>query len=134
MKWLIYNIGLISVIHQQELIIGVHMSAPSWDSLPPPTLSHSSRLLRAPVWVHWIIQKISIGYPFYICSCICFHATSFFSSSLSYPLPLSISLFSMSASSLLPCEYVHQYHLSRSHKYALVNICFSLSDLLQFLY
>ena len=50
-------------------------------------------------------------------------------------LPLSISLFSMSASSLLPCEQVHQYHLSRSHIYALVNdICFSLSDLLQFLY
>ena len=59
----------------------------------------------------------------------------FFSSSPSFSLPLSISLFSMSASSLLLCEQVHQYHLSRSHIYALVHdICFSLSDLLHFLY
>ena len=34
--WLVYNIDLISVIHQHELTIGVHMSPPSRSSLPPP--------------------------------------------------------------------------------------------------
>ena len=31
--WLLYNIGLISAIHQHELTIGIHMSPPS--HLPP---------------------------------------------------------------------------------------------------
>ena len=44
--WLIYSIGLISVIHQHEWTIGVHMSPPSWSSLPPPT-SHLPQLLQA---------------------------------------------------------------------------------------
>ena len=48
-NWLM--IGLISVIHQHELTIGVHMSPPSWISLPAPTHSHSSRLLQnKPYW------------------------------------------------------------------------------------
>ena len=47
------------------------------------------------------------------------------------PPPLSISLFFMPASPLLPCKQVHQCHLSRSHVYAWVyGICFSFSDLL----
>ena len=49
--WLVYNIGLISVIHQHELTIGVHMSLPSWIALPPLTHSHPSSYHRAPVWV-----------------------------------------------------------------------------------
>ena len=49
--WLPCNIGLISVTHQHELTIGVHMSLPSWISLPPPALSHPSRLLQnKPHW------------------------------------------------------------------------------------
>ena len=49
-----------------------------------------------------------------------------FSSSPTMPT----SLF-MSASPLLPCTWVHQYHLSRFHMHALIyNIC--LSDLLYF--
>ena len=40
--------GLISVIYQHELSIGVHMSPPSWTSVPPPTLSHPSRLFQSP--------------------------------------------------------------------------------------
>ena len=49
----------------------------------------------------------------------------------SSPLPMTTSLFSVSASPLLPCKDVHQYHLSRFHIYALIyDICFSFSDLL----
>ena len=49
-----------------------------------------------------------------------------------FPTPTeSTSLFSTSASLLLPCKQVLQYHFSRFHVYALLyNICFSLSGLL----
>ena len=48
----------------------------------------------------------------------------------SCPPPLSVSLFSMSASPLLLCELIHQYHPSRFHIYALIyDIWFSLSDI-----
>ena len=51
--WFVYNITLISVIHQHELnwhelTMGVHMSPPSWISLPLTTQSHPSRLLQNP--------------------------------------------------------------------------------------
>ena len=36
--WLVYNIALISVIHQHELTVGVLMSPPSWISLLPPAI------------------------------------------------------------------------------------------------
>ena len=40
--WLLYNNGLILVIHQHELNRGLHMSPPSRISLPPPAYSHPS--------------------------------------------------------------------------------------------
>ena len=66
-------IGLISAIYQHELSIGVHMPPPSWTSIPPPTLSHPSRLLQSPClrslshtvnfyWLsilHWVILLCS---------------------------------------------------------------------------
>ena len=39
---------MISVIHQHELTIGVHISPPSWISLLPLTHPHPSRLLQSP--------------------------------------------------------------------------------------
>ena len=41
------------------------------------------------------------------------------------PSSMSTSLFSMPASPLLPCKYVHQYHLSRFHIYVLIYLFFS---------
>ena len=35
---------LVSAIYQHESAVGIHMSPPSWASLPPPTPSHPSRL------------------------------------------------------------------------------------------
>ena len=43
---------------------------------------------------------------------------------------VSICVFSTSVSQFLPCKLVQLYHLSRFHVYALIYICFSLSDLL----
>ena len=55
----------------------------------------------------------------------------FISPSSSSPLPLSINLFSMSASPLLLCKQICQYRLTRFNIFASIyNICFSLSDLL----
>ena len=59
---MLYNIGLISAMHQHELAIGVHMSPPSGTSLPLPTLSHLSRaslmaqLVKNPpaMWDTWV--------------------------------------------------------------------------------
>ena len=42
-----FNIVLVSAIHQHVSVIGAHMSPPSWNSLPSPTLSHPSRLLQS---------------------------------------------------------------------------------------
>jgi len=36
---LLCNIVLVSAIHQYESAIGIHVSSPSWTSLPPPTPS-----------------------------------------------------------------------------------------------
>ena len=45
--WFLYNIGLMSDLHQHELTISVQISPPSWISLPPPAHSHRSRLLQS---------------------------------------------------------------------------------------
>ena len=81
---LLYNIGLISVIHQHELTIGIRISPPSWISLPPPAHSHPSRLLQSPSLSslshtansHWLsVDK---------CWCTCIHAALH----SCHPLPL----------------------------------------------
>ena len=59
--WLIYSIGLISIIQHYELTIGVHMSPPSWISLPLPTHSQPSRLFQSPVWVPWVRRKFPLA-------------------------------------------------------------------------
>ena len=46
--WLLYNVVLFSATHQHESAIGLHMSPPSWASLPPPSPSHPSRLSQSP--------------------------------------------------------------------------------------
>ena len=74
--WLLYNIGLISAICQHELASGVHMSPPSWTSLPPPALSHPSRLLQNPSLsslshtanFHWLSILYMIVYLLTCCS------------------------------------------------------------------
>ena len=85
---------------------------------------------RALGWAPCVTQQIPTGYLAYIWWGICFHATFSIHHTLSIPT-VSSSLFSMSASSLLPHKYVHQHDLSRFYTYALIcNICLSLSDLL----
>ena len=70
---------------------------------PPSHLPHHPTplgLYRAPVWVSWVVQQIPIGSWFYIwwCKFPCYSLNT------SHPLPMSISLFSMSVSPLLSCK------------------------------
>ena len=77
------------------------------------------------------MQQISIGCLFtYVGAYASMLLSPFISPSPFCSPPLSLNLFSMSASPLL-CEQIHQYHPSWFHIYALkYNICFSLFDLL----
>ena len=91
---MLYRILLFSVKPQHESGIGIHIYPPVWTTfyLPPyPTLLG---WYRAPVWVSWAIQQIPIGYLFYIWY-VSFHVTHSTQLTLSSPLPMSISLFSM---------------------------------------
>ena len=44
---MLYNIVLVSAVHQHESAIGEHMSSPSSTSLSSPTPSNSSRLSQS---------------------------------------------------------------------------------------
>ena len=93
--------------------------------------------------VSWAIQQIPVEFDFpepyrkfppamyFTYGNIIFHVTLSIHLTLSSPFPMSISLFSMSVSSLLPCKEVLQYHSSRFRIYVLAyDIYLSLSDLL----
>ena len=120
-----YNIGLASAMHQHESATGMHMSRPSWASLPPPSPSHPSgqsqstgmccmmyvwcmmcvSLQRTP-YSHWLSALHTVMCMSQGCSSI--------RPTLSFPT-VSTSLFSMFASPSWPCIWDHQYHLFRSH-------------------
>ena len=104
---------LVSAIHQHESAIGKNMSSHSRTSLPLHTPSHPSRLSENtslsslnhtanPTGLS-ILQTVVCMFPCY----------SLPSSHPLLPSAVSTNLFSMSASPLLPCKWVRQYHLSR---------------------
>ena len=105
------------------------------ESAVPPTPCHPSRLLQSP----GLSSPSHSKFPLTVCILhLVVHMVPCFSLHSSHPLlppsspPVSISLFSVSASSLLPCKQIHQYHLSRFHIFSLIyDIRFSHSDLLR---
>ena len=120
------NIVFVSAIHQHESATGKHMFPPSWASLPPPTPSHPSRLSTEYwVWAPRVIQQIPADYLVYVWWCM------FLCDSLSLPHPLlpppCPPVYSLSVSPLLPCKWLHQYHLSRFHVYVLIYDIYFLS-------
>ena len=88
----------------------IHTSTLSWASLPSPyptPLGHH----RAPGWAPCVIELLLISYFIYGSVYMLMLLSAFVPFFPS--LTMSISPFSISASSLLPCKWVHQYHFSR---------------------
>ena len=65
-----YRILLVSAKHQHASAIGIHMSPPSWTSLPSLSPSHLSRLLQSPCLSslsHTAVSLPVIPVPLAIC-------------------------------------------------------------------
>ena len=117
---MLYDIVLVSAIHQQESARGIHMSPPSHLPLHPTPLgcyrTPDLSSLHHTEHFHQLYANLCVHAAFSICT-----------PSASPTMPTS--LFSMPASPLLPCKVAHQIHLARFHKYALIhNTCFSVSE------
>ena len=103
LRIILYRIFLFSVKLQHASAIGVHISLPFWTSFSSAAPSHPLGWYLAPVWVSWAIQQILVAI-YLTCGNVSFHITIFIHLTLSSLLPMSISLFSMSVSPLLPCK------------------------------
>ena len=73
---MLYNIVLVSAVHQYQSAIGIHMSPPSGTSLPPPTPSHRCSLSQSSdlssmhhtTNSHWLSILHMVIYMFPCCS------------------------------------------------------------------
>ena len=99
---LLYKI-LFSLKPQHESAIGTHISPPFWTSLPSPIPSHPSRLIQSPFEYPQLYSKFLLAIYFTYGN-VSFHVTGSTHLTLSSPLPMSVSLLSMSVSPLLPCK------------------------------
>ena len=76
---------------------------PRWTSLPSPSPSHPSRLIQSPRLSFLSRSELPLALSLTYAS-VGFHVTLSIHLALSSPLPMSISLFPMSVSPLLPCK------------------------------
>ena len=121
---------MVYAIYQYESATGIHISPLFWTSLLSPIPFHPSRLSQStrfgflasyskfPLAIYFTYGNIYVSVLL----------SQFVSPS---PSPtLSTILFFMSASPLLSCKQVHQYHVYRFHIYALIyDICLFLTSL-----
>ena len=92
--------------------------------LPSETPSHPSRLMQSPCLSFLKYTAVYFKY-----GNVSFHVTLSIHLTLSSPLPISISLFSMSVYPLLPCKQILQYCFSRFCIYLLeYSVYLSLYD------
>jgi len=75
-------------------IIGIHTSPPSWTSLPPPSPSHSLVDTEPLFEFPETYRKFPLAL-YFTYSNVSFRVTLFIQLTLSSPLPVSISLFSV---------------------------------------
>ena len=102
--FLLYN-----KVNQLYVYIYITISPPSCVSLPP-SLSQPSRWSSSTELISLYYEAAS-HQLFYIWQWIYVHASLSLRPSLPFPLPVSSSPFSMSASFFLSCSYVHQNHI-----------------------
>ena len=110
---LLYRILLFSVKPQHESAIGIHIFPPFWTSLPSPSPSRPSRRIQSPClrFLRHSADSLAIYFTY---GNVSFHVTLSIQITLSSPLPMPKSLFSMPVSPLPPCKSVLQYNFSRS--------------------
>ena len=151
---MLYNVVLVSAIHQHESAIGLLEGFPGdsdgkestcnaghLDSIPglgsspggghgSPLQSHPSRLSLSTRLSSRCYSATSHKLPIlHTVIHIHFNATVSICPTLSCPHCVHRSV-SMSEFLFLLCKWVYQYHFSRFHVYALIcNVCFSLSAL-----
>ena len=122
---LLYNVVLISAIHQHESTIGIHNVPSLLNSLPHPP-HPASRLTQHQVELSALYSNFPSPIHFTNGNV----HTSMLLSQFTPPSPcptMSVSLFNVSESLFLPCKWVHGYHFSRSHIYVIIyGICFFL--------
>ena len=101
MRWPKYWSFSFSIITSKE-IPGICKSPPFWISLLSLSPSHPSRLIQSPC-LSFLRHTENSRWLFYIWY-VSFHVALSIHLTFSSPLPMSISLFSMSVSPLLPCK------------------------------
>ena len=99
--YLLYRTLLFSVKPQHESAIGIHTTPPFWTSLPSLSPSHPSRLIESLFEFPELYSKYLLAIYFTYGS-VSFCVTLSIHLTISSPLPISIGLFSMSVSPLLP--------------------------------
>ena len=110
-----------------ESAMGIHISPRFWTSLSSASPAHPSRLIQSPFEFPELCSKFPLAIYFAYGN-VSFHVTLSIHLIFS-PLLMSISLFSVSVSPLMPCKYILQNHFSRFHICALAyDISLSLSD------
>ena len=105
-QFLLYN-----KVNQLYVYIYPHIPSLLHLPIPPPyptSLSHPSRWSQSSELISLCYAAASTSCLFYIWQCIYVHATLSLHPSLPFPLHMSSTPFSMSASLFLSCSQVHQ--------------------------
>ena len=86
LNWrMLYNIVLVSAIHQHESARGIHVSPPSRTPLPSLSPPHPSRLSQS-TGLGFLCHTANFRLPSLLhTECICFHAILSISPTLSFP-------------------------------------------------
>ena len=120
-----------SAIHQHESAVRIHMCLSLELHVPshPSRLSQNTGILESQSKCPQSKCPLAIFSHVHVMVMYMFQCYSLKSSQ---PFPtVSNNLFITSVSPLLPCQWDHQYYLSRFHIYALIcDICFFLYELL----
>ena len=89
---------------QNCLMMSVNGAVPFFSSHPSPSPSHPSRLIQSTCLSFLRHTANSLLAIYFTYGNVSLHVTLFIHLTLSSPLPMSISLFSMSVFPLLPCK------------------------------
>ena len=97
---MLYNVVLVSGIHQHEAAISIHMFPPSWVYLPPPTPSHPFRQSQS-TWLSSLCYTAASHWPFVLHMAMCLFLSFFF---LLYNIVLVLPYINMNLPRVYTCS------------------------------